>query len=94
MSGGRVNKSTKTNMKRQPLTIQQHRDIANLLRDKRFAPYICEIMNKCGRSSRAGRYASKLSEVLMHLKSDLENDLANHHPEADHTGIYYDVEKP
>jgi len=93
MQLGILQKTTET-MKRKPLTIQEHREIADLLRDKRFSPYICNIMNKCGRSSRAGRYASKLSEVLMHLKSDLENDLATHHPEADHTGIYYHIERP
>lgn len=76
-------------MKRTPLTIEDHRSLAALLRDPRIIRASCDIPNHCGTSSRAGKLARRIYDLTSELKSELEMRLATDHPAADHTGIYY-----
>jgi hypothetical protein len=62
------------NMKKnKKLTLEQHQKISAWLTDPIVIRMACDIPNTYGKTSRAGRFARKISHTIMLLKNDMEN---------------------
>jgi hypothetical protein len=59
--------------KKKKLTLEEHQKIAAWLTDPIVLRMACDIPNTYGKTSRAGRFARKMSDAVMHLRSEMEN---------------------
>jgi hypothetical protein len=75
--------------KRKPMTIEQHRRIGAWINDPVFKFISCAVPNNYGKTSRSGKCARKLYDLMIQFKSSMESDAYadNHSEEA--TEIYY-----
>ena len=80
-------------MKQKQMTLEQHEKVAAWLTDPVVIRLICDIPNTYGKTSRAGRFARKMADAVMHLKSEMENmAYADGHSDVA-TGLYYPSDK-
>jgi hypothetical protein len=75
--------------KNKQMTLEQHQKIAAWLTDPIVIRMACDIPNTYGKTSRAGRFARKMADTVMHLKSEMENmAYADGHSDVA-TDLYY-----
>jgi hypothetical protein len=68
-----VDQNAPSTRRKKQLTLEQHQKIATWLTDPIVTRMVCDIRNTYGKTSHAGRYAAKLADVVMNLKSEMEN---------------------
>lgn len=75
--------------KNKQMTLEQHQKIAAWLTDSIAIRMACDIPNTYGKTSRAGRYAQKIYNEVMILRSEMEKMAhADGHPDVA-TDLYY-----
>lgn len=75
--------------KKQNMTLEEHKAIAEFLRNPIALKIRCDIPNACGKTSQAGKSAVKFEKARLRLISDMESQAYKH----GHCGIdiYYPI---
>jgi hypothetical protein len=74
---------------RKRMTIEEHRKIGAWINDPTLRLISCDVANNYGKTSRSGKYARKLADLIIQLKSSMESDAYTDGHQTEATAIYY-----
>jgi hypothetical protein len=74
---------------RKRMTIEEHRKIGAWINDPTLRLISCNVANNYGKTSQSAKYARKLADLIIQLKSSMESDAYADGHQTEATAIYY-----